>query len=91
MILFTHFIQSAALDNIFFKDKSTGNKILIEENTEASSRNIRINLSFTERQVQVERGPGVGCHGLGGGSIGVFMYLFSQEKNIFLMKDNENE
>ena len=33
--------------------------------------------------MQVERGPWVGCCGLGGGSIGVFMYLFFSRKKNF--------
>ena len=33
--------------------------------------------------MQVERGPSVGCRGLGGGSIGVFMYLFFSRKKNF--------
>lgn len=47
MVLFTPFHKPATLDSIFFKEKSTGSKVT-EENSEVSSRSIRINLTLIE-------------------------------------------
>lgn len=86
MILFTPFHTPAALDNTFFKDKSTGNKV-IEENTEASSRNIRINLSLTD-ETGAGRQRALGrVSWLGWWLHRCFYVSFFSRKNIFLMKD----